>query len=299
MASMLELGAALCAGAMVTIAISSVALPAPLVDAPGGPQARALMTRFWWHESRLVASAGWPWLTPSRLLAAEAASGVIVALIAVAVTGLPVLGVPGAIGAAAVVRTIVATRSRTRRRERQDAVLEAVRMLRQVLEVGAGSVQQAIAVLAERGPLPLRTEFRVIAATSLGRRQAWCAARDRVGEPLFDMLAAAVLIQGPGGGELTPLFAELESTVSGAQEVEREAEALQVQARSAAAIIVCLPIAFLLVLSALRSPYLDAFHTPAGEAFLLLMLAVMAAGYAWMRKLLRLEGLQRVRLVDA
>ena len=94
-------------------------------------------------------------------------------------------------------------------------------------------------------------------------------------------------------------YAAHAATVAGAHEVEREADALQVQARSAAAIIVSLPVAFLLVLSALRSPYLDAFHQPAGEAFLLLMLAVMGASYVWMRRLLRLDGLQRVRLVDA
>ena len=68
---------------------------------------------------------------------------------------------------------------------------------------------------------------------------------------------------------------------------------------TAAAIIVSLPLAFLLVLSALHSPYLDAFHQPTGEGFLLSMLAVMGASYVWMRRLLRLEGLQRVRLVDA
>jgi Flp pilus assembly protein TadB len=172
-------------------------------------------------------------------------------------------------------------------------------MLRQLLETGAGTVQQAIAVLADRGPTPLRREFRLIAATSLGRRQAWTTARDRVAEPLFDMLAAAVLIQGPGGGELAPLFAELEATVTSAQEVEREADALQVQARSAAAIIVSLPVVFLVVLSTFRSPYLDAFHNVSGEVFLVGMLGVMACSYVWMRRLLRLEGLQRVRLTDA
>jgi Flp pilus assembly protein TadB len=188
---------------------------------------------------------------------------------------------------------------RSRQVIRQDAVLDAVRMLRHLLETGATSVHAAVAVLGERGPAPLRPEFRVIAGTSVGRRQAWSAARQRIGEPLFDMLAAAVLIQGPVGGELAPLFADLEASVSGAQEVEREARALQVQARSAAAIIVSLPIVFLVVLSTLRSPYLDAYHSPAGQAFLLAMLATMACSYVWMRRLLLLPGLQRVRLSDA
>jgi Flp pilus assembly protein TadB len=172
-------------------------------------------------------------------------------------------------------------------------------MLRQLLETGAASINQAIEILGDRGPAPLRSDLRLIAANMAGRREAWAQARERIAEPLFDLLAAAVLVHGPGGGELAPLFADLEASVSAAQEVEREALALQVQARSASSIIVALPIAFLVVLSTLHSPYLDAFHKPEGEAFLLAMLGIMGCSYIWMRRLLRLPGLERVRLGDA
>jgi Flp pilus assembly protein TadB len=293
---MLEVAAAICAGAATSIAVLTIAIPAPLA---GASLPRRLAIRVWIGESALAAASGWPWLDGKALLVAEGLAGVVGAGAAFLFTGLPALAAAAVIGSIATLRAAVASRAHSMRRERQDAVLEAVRMLRQLLETGAGTVQQAIGVLAERGPVPLRREFRLIAATSLGRRHAWAMARDRIAEPLFDMLAAAVLIQGPGGGELAPLFAELEATVTSAQEVEREAEALQVQARSAAAIIVSLPIAFLLVLSTFRSPYLDAFHALAGQLFLLAMLAVMGASYLWMRRLLRLEGLQRVRLSDA
>jgi Flp pilus assembly protein TadB len=296
---MLELAAAICAGAATAIAVLCIALPAALSDAMGGSLIRRLALQVWLRESALAASAGWPGLTGRSILIVEGSAATLGAAAAVLFTGLPALGVAGFAGAVALVRVVVGSRSHALRRERQDAVLEAVRMLRQLLETGAGTVQQAIAILAERGPVPLRREFRLIAATSLGRRQAWATARDRIAEPLFDMLAAAVLIQGPGGGELAPLFVELEATVTSAQDVEREAEALQVQARSAAAIIVSLPVVFLLVLSTFRSPYLDAFHELAGQVFLLGMLAVMGASYVWMRRLLRLDGLQRVRLSDA
>lgn len=295
---MVETAAALVAGAAITVALLAAFAPAHIEDVPGGRWLRRRWARFWEREGTLIASAGWPGevtgFAYAQLVAAVAGAGA-----AAAVTGMVALAVPAAIGSVALVRGVVAQRAHATRTRRQDAVLEAVRMLRQLLETGAASVQQAISVLAERGPEPLRNEFRLVAATSLGRRQAWNTARDRVAEPLFDMLAAAVLIQGPGGGELAPLFADLEATVSSAQEVEREADALQVQARSAAAIIVSLPVAFLLALSALRSPYLDAFRQPAGELFLLAMLAVMGASYAWMKRLLHLQGLQRVRLVDA
>jgi Flp pilus assembly protein TadB len=296
---MLELAAAICAGGAAAIAVLCIALPGPLTQATGWSLPHRLANRVWLGESALAASSAWPWLDGRLLLTAEACAGVVGTAAAILFTGLPALGVAAFAGSIALVRVTVASRSHGLRRERQDAVLEAVRMLRQLLETGAGTVQQAIAILAERGPVPLRKEFRLIAATSLGKRHAWAAARDRVAEPLFDMLAAAVLIQGPGGGELAPLFAELEATVTSAQEVEREAEALQVQARSAAAIIVSLPVVFLLVLSTFRSPYLDAFHAWPGQLFLLGMLAVMGASYFWMRRLLHLEGLQRVRLSDA
>lgn len=298
---MLEVAAALCGGLGVTAAILTVAVPAPdVVDETDVPSWLHRYVSSWWKdENALAVASGWTIHGAAGLAVLQAVVAIAVGGGAALLTGLPVLGAAGAVAGMAVVRGMAAARMRSRQVIRQDAVLDAVRMLRRLLETGATSVHAAVVVLGERGPAPLRTEFRVIAGTSVGRRQAWRAARQRIGEPLFDMLAAAVLIQGPAGGELAPLFADLEASVSGAQEVEREARALQVQARSAAAIIVSLPIVFLVLLSTLRSPYLDAYHTPAGQAFLLGMLTVMACAYLWMRRLLLLPGLQRVRLTDA
>ncbi|HEX9475874.1 MAG TPA: hypothetical protein VGA41_04405 [Candidatus Dormibacteraeota bacterium] len=298
---MLELAAALCAGLGVTTAVLAVGAPPPTApDAVvGKPWWHRFVRERWAHENELAVGAGWTAQGAVGLVVVQVVVAVLAGGAAAILTGLPVLAAVGAAGGMALVRGVVAARMRAKQVIRQDAVLDAVRMLRQLLETGATSVPAAIAMLGERGPAPLRAEFRIIAGTSVGRRQAWSSARQRVGEPLFDLLAAAVLIQGPGGGELAPLFADLEASVSGAQEVEREARALQVQARSAAAIIVALPVVFLVVLSMLRSPYLDAYHSMAGQAFLLAMLAVMACSYLWMRRLLLLPGLQRVRLSDA
>ena len=290
---MLEAAAALAAGIATTAAVIAVAAPPPK---PHRPQwIGAWLAR----EAALAREAGWSGFGGRGPLFVAAGAAAVCAAGSAFLTGLPVLVVPGAVAGAYSVRGLVAREARRRQAVRQDAVIEAVRMMRQLLETGATGVNQAVALLAERGPAPLRSEFGLIAARPLGRRQAWREARERIREPLFDMLAAAVLIQRPGGGELVPLFADLETAVSAAQEVEREARALQAQARSASTIIVGLPVAFLVILSALRSPYLDVFHEPTGELFLLAMLTVMAAGYAWMRRLLDLPGLQRVRLRDA
>jgi Flp pilus assembly protein TadB len=298
---MLEIAAALSAGLGAFAAVVALGVPT-LISTLGEPNTgwvTRLASRWWSGEGSLAAGAGWPWLDARSLVVIETLAAVTSGAAAGALTGMPVLAVPGAIGAASAVRAIVATRVRSQQVVRQDAVLEAVRMLRQLLETGAATVNQAIEILGQRGPAPLRSDFRLIAANTGARREAWASARKRIDEPLFDMLAAAVVIQGPGGGELAPLFADLEASVSAAQEVEREARALQMQARSASSIIVSLPIAFLVVLSTLHSPYLDAFHRPSGEAFLLAMLGIMGCSYVWMRRLLLLPGLERVRLSDA
>src|SRR5438067_5238998 len=228
---MLELAVALAAGASVAVAVLAALAPRVHVDEiPGGPWLHRRWSRWWEGEAAL-----------GQLVAAIAG-----AVVASSATGLIALALPGAIGSIAFVRLVVGRRAHAARIRRQDAVLESVRMLRQLLETGAAGVQQAIGVLAERGPEPLRQEFLLIAATSVGRRPACNHARDRVAAPRFALPSAAVLVQRPGGGELAPLFSDLEATVTGAQEVEREADALQVQARSAAAIIVSLPVAFLL-----------------------------------------------------
>jgi Flp pilus assembly protein TadB len=298
---MLEAAAALSAGLGTFAAILVVVVPSAVSDVAERAARRVarFISRGWAVESSLATHAAWAWLDGRGFVVLQISAAIAGAIMAVGLTGLPALAAPGAIGAGATVRAIVAARARSEQVIRQDAVLESVRMLRQLLETGAASVNQALEILGRRGPAPLRSDFRAIAATTLGRGQAWARARERIAEPLFDMLAAAVLIQGPGGGELAPLFADLEASVSAAQEVEREARALQVQARSASSIIVSLPIAFLVVLSTLHSPYLDAFHKPEGEMFLLAMLGIMGCSYIWMRRLLQLPGLERVRLSDA
>ena len=213
-------------------------------------------------------------------------------------TGMPTLAVAAGVFALGTFRGALGLRATALQRERQDAVVAAVRTLRQLLETGAVGVVGALEILANRGPVLLRPEFEAVAAGG-GAPRAWAAARRRVGEPVFDLLTAAILVQRPGGGELGPLFRELEESVTAASEVEREAAALQVQARSASNLILCLPLAFLSVMCLLRSPYLDVYRTPGGQLFLAAMLGTMGVAHVVIRRWLRLPVEPRVELVDA
>jgi Flp pilus assembly protein TadB len=232
------------------------------------------------------------------MVIAEACLGMAAGAAGYVVSGMPALAAAAGGLAVGVVVGALGLRATALRRERQDAVVAAVRTLRQLLETGAVGVSAALEVLAERGPELLRREFAAIVAGG-GRPPAWAEARRRVGEPVFDLLSAAVIVQRPGGGELGPLFRELEESVTAAHEVEREAAALQVQARSASTLILCLPLAFLAVMCLLRSPYLDVYRTPFGQLFLAAMLAIMGGAHVLIRRWLRLPEEPRVELVDA
>jgi tight adherence protein B len=289
--------AAAAAGLGVAIPVLALLLPA----APGRASRleRRLADR-WRRETELAAATGWRRFDAGHLLLAQLAAGGLGALCAAVVTGLPPLVLVGIAGGAGGVRLAALTRAAALRRLRQDAVLESVRLLRQLLETGGVGVQQALAVLAERGPDLLREEFgRIVAAGASGRQtQAWATAKNRLAEPVFDLLAAAIAVQRPAGGRLGPLFADVEESVTALYEVAREGEALQTQARSAAVFILVLPIAFLSFLAATRSSYLDVYRQPVGEAFLTAMLATMGLSYLWMRRWLRLPEPPRLSLSD-
>ena len=292
---MVELAAA-AAGLATALAVLIVGgFPPPSVGLELG---RALRRRSLGSRTAAAARCGWPWLDGTRLLAAEVAATILGALVGFEISGLVALGGAGGGLAWGSLRIGLELRNRSLRRSRQDAVLEAVRSLRQLLESGGVSVAGALAALARRGPAVLRPEFErvVLAAGSNLQTRAWADAREAIGEPLFDLLSAAILIHRPAGGELAPLFVDLEASVAAVYEVEREAEALQVQARSAAVLILALPLAFLTLMSALHSPYLDPYRQPVGELFLASMLGVMGASYAWILHWLRLPGEPRLRL---
>lgn len=290
MRSQPELLAAL-AGLLTGIAVLAAAGPVgvpPLPRRMGSAIRQALA-----GDVALAAAVGVP---PGVAALGQAAPAVAAALVAYLLGGLPALSLAVGVAAAGAVRIALRLRAGQRARQRQDAVLESVRMLRGLLEAGGTGVQDALVVLSRRGPHLLRDDFAAIVTASRtgGQAQAWARARGRVADPVFDLLSAALLVQKPSGGSLAPLLTDLEESVAAIHEVAREAEALQVQARSAAGLIVLLPIAFLVALSAFHSPYLDAYRTPTGSLFLGAMLATIGASYVWILRWLRLPAEPRL-----
>jgi Flp pilus assembly protein TadB len=290
---MFEAGAALPVG--VAVAIAVLALGWTPVRVPAlEERLHSLLQGLLAGEGKRAAASGLG-IGAWELVAIEALVTVAAVVLGFRLSGMPALAVAAGGLAFGVLVGVLGVRSTTLRRERQDAVVASVRTLRQLLETGAVGVTAALEILAERGPRPLRCEFQSLVAGG-ARPAAWARARERVGEPVFDLLSAAILVQRPSGGELGPLFRELEESVTAVHEVEREASALQVQARSASTLILCLPLAFLAVMCLLRSPYLDVYRTLPGEVFLAAMLGVMGIAHLLIRRWLRLPEEPRLEL---
>jgi len=281
--------------AVLAGACTVMAILAATGTRPATPWLSALRER-----EQAAAAALWGPRVDWRLpLVLQLGAGCAAGLTAGDLTGLPVLAAAGGVLGLALVRMAISVALRGRVRVRQDAVLESVRTLRGLLEAGGLGVQQSLSVLADRGPKPLREEFRALVAAGAAGRQAdaWARARRRVADPLLDYR-----LPGLDGVEITSALRHACPGVAivclTAEVTAREAEALQVQARSAAAVIVLLPVAFLLILSALRSPYLDAYHRPGGAVFLAGALSAIGGSYLWMLHWLRLPAEPRLAVAE-
>src|SRR5439155_4535261 len=94
-----------------------------------------------------------------------------------------------------------ARRHDRRRSAVQDALVEAIEQLRDAIRTGL-SVPEALAGLARTGPLALATEFANLNrdARLIGFEAALMATRDRLADPVFDVVACPLLVNDQLGG---------------------------------------------------------------------------------------------------
>ena len=178
----------------------------------------------------------------------------------------------------------------------QSALAEAVDSLRSAVRAGM-SVEEALASLARNGPEVLRPPLTDLARDLRvsGFEEAVRRARERIADPVFDMVAAALLMSHRvGGRNLSTVLEALSRSVRQTIQVEQELHAHQAKNVLSARIIAALPLALILIVRGLNPGYLDVFSTATGQAILALCLLSVAVGYAGMLRATRLPGEERV-----
>lgn len=224
------------------------------------------------------------------LLLAGAAAGGAVGAAAQALLGWPVVTLAAGAAGAVLPSWYFEQRAARRRAEVEEAVAEAVDALRDAARVGLG-IEEALRLLGQSGPLPLRSAFVAIERDLRfdGLEAALLAARERIADPGFDTLVAALLTSYRiGGRNLAQVLDGLGRSVRAGARARREIQASQAQNVMSARVIAALPLVLLLAIRSTNPSYLAVFSSPAGQAVLALCLLSVVVGYAGMLRATRL-----------
>ena len=183
-----------------------------------------------------------------------------------------------------------------RRAVLQSALIETIEQMRDAIRTGL-SIQEAVAGLARNGPPALRGEFATLGreARLLGFPGALTSMRDRLADPVFDVVAAALTINDRlGGRQVSHLLDQLAEATRAQLRIQQELRAQQGRTVLSARVVAAAPVVALVGLRATNPQYLSIFDTFWGQMVLFACAASVALGYAAMLYLTRLPGQRRV-----
>jgi tight adherence protein B len=194
---------------------------------------------------------------------------------------------------AAAIPYVLMLRSVTQRRVAfEEQFPEVLDLIAASLESGA-SVVRALELVVEESDEPTASEFgRVLAATRIGidLPDALADMSERLGSQDVDWTVQAITVQQRTGGKLAEILRIVARTMRGRAEVTRELRTLTVEGRMSAVILGALPFFISLVLLIVNPGYLKPlFHQALGIAMVSIAAALMAVGFVWMRRIVRVE----------
>lgn len=235
-------------------------------------------------------------LSVRDLVLISAAAGMALALATQLALGWPMVSVAAVLLGLTLPAWYLTNRHQRDRTAVQSALADAVDSLRSAVRSGM-SVEEALASLARNGPEVLRPALTDLARDLRvsGFEEAVRRTRERLADPVFDTVAAALLMSHRvGGRNLSTVLEALSRSVRQTLQVEQELRAHQAKNVLSARIIAVLPLALILIVRGLNPTYLDVFSSATGQAILALCLLSVAIGYTGMLRATRLPGEERV-----
>jgi tight adherence protein B len=155
------------------------------------------------------------------------------------------------------------------------------------------SFLQAIDTVSKEIQEPAASEFvRVVAEIRLGRpvEEALEAMADRVGSPDFRWAVLAVNIQREVGGNLAEILDTVADTLRERATMRRQVKVLTAEGRLSAYVLVALPFAIALYMTAVNPDYIGLLVTTTLGLFMLGTAAVLIIiGVFWMRKIVNID----------
>lgn len=156
------------------------------------------------------------------------------------------------------------------------------------------SLVQAIGVVAEESPEPLRAELRAVmdrvrlGAPLEASLERWA---EEAPSPEVRLAVGVLRMHRAVGGAVAPALENLARALRDRRSAARELRSLTAQARLSGAVLGLLPLGFFafLAVTARRDVAL-ALRTPLGRGAVVVGLLLDVAAFAWIRRLLRVEA---------
>ena len=224
------------------------------------------------------------------------ASGVVAGAVMQVVLGWALVSVLSAALGLSVPFVYVSQRAERRRAVTQTALVDAITHLRDGIRTGL-SVQEALVGVARSGPEALRPEFTGLARETrlIGFEPALRATRSRLADPVFDVVAATLLLNDRlGGRNVSQVLDRLADATRAQQRIQEELRAYQSRNVLSARIVALVPAGVLIAIREVNPGYLAMFDDVSGQLILGGCVLSVVVGYVAMLWMTRLPGMQRV-----
>lgn len=248
----------------------------------GGDRQRAL--------SRALDVAGIPLRTGEFVVAAGVGGAVLFLLLLVMMAFLPSL-LLAIVCTPLLARWYVRRRISKRRTAFVDQLPDVLQTMVSSLRGGYG-LPQALDVVANQAQEPAASEFkRVQFEARIGRdpSDALQSVADRMESTDFSWVVSAMQINREVGGELALVLENVADTIRDRQKLRRQVNVLTAEGRLSAYVITAMPIVVAGILLLTNRDYFEPFSDAPGPFLLVMALALLGAGWAWIRRLVKAE----------
>jgi tight adherence protein B len=267
-----------------------------LYDGLTNPRPATSERRRFRRVEEFLTQAGLHEVRPRDFVTFSVAAGLVLGVTAQLMLGWPVVSLlVTAIGLAGPFLYYVRRRDR-RRATLQDGLVEAMGQLRDAIRTGL-SVQHALVGLATSGPETLRPEFARLSREVglLGFESGMDAMRERLADPVFDVVAASLALNDRlGGRNVSQVLDRLAQATRAELRVQQELRAYQAKNVLSAQVVAGVPLALLVAIRLVNPSYLAIFNDPLGQLLLAGCAGSVAVGYLGMLWVTRLPGEKRV-----
>jgi tight adherence protein B len=155
------------------------------------------------------------------------------------------------------------------------------------------SINQAFESVVETGDKPISQEFSVFLQqlrVGMSFEDALESMSGRVGSDDLTLVTTAILVARKTGGNVTEIFDRISETIRGRVRIERKVRAMTAQGRLQGLVVSLMPlflgVAMTIVKPGLMIPF---FLSPAGALCVLASVVLIAAGWFFIRKIIRID----------